>query len=210
LIFDLDGTIADTIPVCCAAFREAISRHTGRVLRDAEIVALFGPSEEGIIHGLVGDGWEACLESYLVAYEREHVACPAAFDGLSELLDGLRRRGLRLGVVTGKGARSAAITLRLLGLADQFDAVETGSPQGAVKPAALRRIAARWGLEPAQIAYLGDAPTDMYDARAAGVLPLAAAWASTADRAALQAAAPCRLFTGVDQFVEWSARHACA
>jgi phosphoglycolate phosphatase/pyrophosphatase PpaX len=210
VIFDLDGTLADTIPVCCAAFRAALREHTGRVWHDAEIVALFGPSEEGIIRDIVGDSWEQCLETYLAAYEREHVTCPDAFDGVSELLDGLRRCGIRLGVVTGKGARSAAISLRLLGLVDVFDPIETGSPDGAVKPDALRRIAAHWGLDPARIAYVGDAPTDVHDARDAGVLPLAAAWASTADREALEAAAPYRLFTGVDQFAEWIARHSCA
>jgi phosphoglycolate phosphatase/pyrophosphatase PpaX len=203
VIFDFDGTLADTVPVCCAAFRAAVRRHTGREFSDAEIVARFGPSEEGIIRDLVGDGWERCLAAYLDAYEHEHAACPAAFDGLAALLDDLRRRGVRLGLVTGKGARSAAISLRLLALDGTFDAVETGSPNGAVKPAALRRIARGWAVAPSRVAYVGDAPSDIHDARDAGLVPLAAAWAPAADRAALLAARPRATFTSVDQLATW-------
>jgi phosphoglycolate phosphatase/pyrophosphatase PpaX len=108
--------------------------------------------------------------------------------------------------VTGKGAESAAISLRLFELTQHFDIVESGSPAGSVKPEAIRRIVETWGFDPARVAYIGDAPNDVSEARAAGVVPLAAAWADLADRDALDARGPVATFGSVDEFSDWT-RH---
>ena len=48
-IFDLDGTLADTLPACFAAFRTACAKLGGPAYTDAQIRGLFGPSEEGMV-----------------------------------------------------------------------------------------------------------------------------------------------------------------
>ena len=53
VVFDFDGTIADTLPLCIAAFRQAVEPHAGRRVSDEEIIATFGPSEEGTIRALI-------------------------------------------------------------------------------------------------------------------------------------------------------------
>ena len=72
MIFDLDGTLAETLPVCFGAFREVFASYLGRSYDDAEIYALFGPSEEGILQQLLAERWESGLRDYLVAYDRLH------------------------------------------------------------------------------------------------------------------------------------------
>ncbi|MGH9174241.1 MAG: HAD family hydrolase [Vicinamibacterales bacterium] len=203
MIFDLDGTLADTIPVCCAAFRDVMIRQTGTEYSDVEIMARFGPSEEGIFQQLAGDAWRDCLADYLMTYEREHAACAEPFPGVPEMLELLAERALPVAIVTGKGADSAAISLRALGLDRHFTIVESGSPNGSVKPASIRRIVGRWGVDPATVAYVGDAPNDIDEARSAGVIPVAAAWAVTADRAALTAQDPAQLFGSVADLCRW-------
>lgn len=47
--FDLDGTLADTIPMCIKAFRNSVSPYTGHILNDEEIVKTFGLNEIGMI-----------------------------------------------------------------------------------------------------------------------------------------------------------------
>jgi len=79
MIFDLDGTLGDTLPVCFAAFRRALRGFSNRPYTDEEIAALFGPSEEGMIRQLVPDQWQACLKAYLVAYEEESAKKPNCF-----------------------------------------------------------------------------------------------------------------------------------
>ncbi len=205
VLFDLDGTLGDTIPVCWAAFRAALEEHQGRRYSDAEITAMFGPSEEGVFQRLVPDRWQACLQSFLAAYEREHDRCPVPFPGIEGVLRSLRSRGVRLGIVTGKGPGSAEISLRRFGLGGYFDAVETGSPEGGVKAALIRRLLRRWSLAPQEAAYIGDHPSDVRAASEVGVLPLAAAWATTADPEALHASGPACLFRTVEELSAWIA-----
>jgi phosphoglycolate phosphatase-like HAD superfamily hydrolase len=95
------------------------------------------------------------------------------------------------------------MTLKHLDLADSFDVVETGSPGGSVKPAAIRKVLVRWGAMPRQVAYVGDAPTDMEAAREAGVIPLAAAWLPTARPEALRAVSPAETFLTLQAFIHW-------
>lgn len=203
-IFDFDGTLADTLPVCFAASRRVGREFLGRDhMTEEEIRATFGPSEIGMIQRMVPDRWEAALEAFLDEYEAAHDACTAPFPGMEDALRLLRRRGVALAIVTGKGPPTMAISMRLLGLEDYFDVIETGSPEGNVKATLLRKVLARWGCEPRRVAYVGDAAVDVVEAREAGVIPLAAAWAATAKPEQLRAEAPHALFPTVDSFIDW-------
>ncbi|RIK42962.1 MAG: hypothetical protein DCC58_10310 [Chloroflexi bacterium] len=207
LIFDLDGTLCDTLPVCIAAFQDVFARYALRPYSADEIRALFGPDEAGIIQRVIGDDWEAGLAHYLDAYASAHDACPAPFKGLLPLLHDLQARDVPLALVTGKGAGSCAISLERLGLATFFSVVKTGSAAGAVKPQRIRAVLAHWGIPPEQVAYVGDAPTDVLDARACGVVALAAAWATSSDPTALAATQPAALFPTVADFARWVDRY---
>ena len=203
VLFDLDGTLADTLPLCIEAFRLAVEPATGRSLADAEIIATFGPSEEGTIHALAPQHYAESLAAYLRHYERLHAQYPAPFAGITALLQDLRDRGIRLGLVTGKGAESTRLSLRQLGLDEVFEVVETGSPLGPRKAEALRQVLRTWDLAPPEAVYIGDAPSDVSAARAAGVPVVAAAWAATADSEALQALQPDALADSVDALRAW-------
>ena len=166
-------------------------------------MATFGPSEDGIMQRLVPDRWQECLAAYLERYEREHAQCTAPFPGLEAVFALLQHRGARLAIVTGKGAVSAAISLRYLGVARYFDVVETGSPEGGIKPASIGRVLAHWAARPDEVAYVGDATADVDAARAAGVIALAAAWAATARAEELAARGPLATFPTVADFHAW-------
>ncbi len=203
VIFDLDGTLGDTLPVCYAAFRKVFRDHLGRDFSDQEIHSRFGPSEEGVIAGLVRDRTEAAVEDFFTHYEAEHRRCPAPFPGAAEALGELRDAGVRMAVVTGKGPRSAAISLRTLGLDPFFDLVEAGSPNGAVKADCMRRTLERWRLPAQVVAAVGDAPSDIRAARAVGAVPVGAVWASTAVPAALAAERPAALLDSYPALLAW-------
>ena len=207
VLFDVDGTLADSLPVCLSAFREAVQVFTGRVLTDSEIVARFGPTEEGMIQRLVPEQWERCLDVYLGAYRRALDEYPVALPAMTSALDRLRQRGLRLGVVTGKGYRSAVLTLDRLGLAGYFAVLEAGSPNGSIKSACIQRVLVHWGLGADRVAYVGDSASDVLAAREAGVVPLGAAWLPTTDAQALRAAAPHEIFDTLEAFIRWIEEH---
>ncbi len=199
LIFDMDGTLGDTIPSILIALRETFARFTGRVYSDDEIFAMFGPSEEGIIRRHVpAELFEPALQYFLDRYAELHADQP--FPGIRDLMSHLKERGYRIGVATGKGPKTASISMRAYGLDEFIDHLETGSAHGAVKPELIRRILANWGMPAAQAGYVGDTQSDMTDARAAGVLPLGAAWSRSSSITANDT--PYR-FTSVDALRTW-------
>lgn len=203
LIFDLDGTLADTLPVCFGAYRLAFAKYVDREWSDGELSELFGPSDEGVIRRVVPTHAEECLADYLTHYEQCHEGCPSPFAGIDALLARLRGAKRPLALVTGKGRRSTCISLRRLGLAHYFEQVEVGSPAGSVKADSIRRVVARWASAAPRVAYVADTPQDVVAARDAGVVSIAAAWADTASVAKLLAARPDALFTSVDALSAW-------
>jgi pyrophosphatase PpaX len=205
VIFDLDGTLGDTLPATFAAFRSVFRSRLGLEFKDAEIRAMFGPDEQGVFDRRIPHATEEALEAFHAAYEREAALCTVPFPGIVDLLNTLREREVACAVVTGKGRRSAATSLRLLGLDAYFPIVEAGSPHGAIKPAAMRNVLAAWGLSPECVAGIGDAPSDVRAAHALGMTALGAAWAPLTDASALRALEPAAVFDSVDEARTWFA-----
>jgi len=203
VIFDLDGTLADTLDVCIEAFQYAIKAHTGDHLNPAEVVALWGPTEEGVLRAAVGPEWEESVETFLSEYERLHVSVPEPFPGIRPLLEHLRTVGIPAAVVTGKGPRSAQISLEVLGIEDAFDAVEAGSIDGAIKAQKISHILERWGVPPAAVVYIGDHPHDAIEAHKAGTIAVAAAWSDHTDVEALRRSGPDEYFDSSRDFSAW-------
>jgi len=202
-IFDLDGTLADTLPACYAAFRAACERLDGPVYTNEQIRGLFGPSEEGMLQRAMPERWQEGLTVLLEEYQRHLTLCPPVFPSIGAALALLAQRGTPLALVTGKGPSTTTMSLTHFGLDGVFGMVETGSTQGMVKAEAIGRVVARWGVAPQHVIYVGDAVGDMEAARAAGVLPIGAAWASSAIADELAATKPHALFTDASDFRAW-------
>jgi phosphoglycolate phosphatase-like HAD superfamily hydrolase len=204
IIFDLDGTLANTLPLCIAAFRKSVEPLAGRALSDEEIIATFGPSEEGTIRLLLPDHYEQGMAGYLQHYALLHGMCPEPFPGIPELLNLLQEKGILIGMVTGKGPHSTVISLDRFSLRHFFEHVETGSSAGPVKAEGIAAILARWkDLDKQQVLYVGDAPGDVVASRKAGVAVAGAAWAETAEPGKLRAAQPDEIFYRIDDFKAW-------
>ena len=203
VIFDLDGTLADTLDLCIEAFQYAIKVHTGDHFSPTEVVALWGPTEEGVLRAAVGPEWEDSVETFLSEYERLHVSVPEPFPGIHPLLDHLCTVGLPLAVVTGKGPRSAQISLEVLGIEDAVGTVEAGSIDGAIKAQKISHIVEEWGVPPATVVYIGDHPHDAIEAHKAGTIAVAAAWSKHTDVEALRRSGPDEYFDSSRDFAAW-------
>lgn len=204
VIFDLDGTLGNTLPLCIAAFRSAIEPLLNRSLSDQEIIATFGPSEEGTIMALVPQYYDTGLANYLDFYRRLHVMCPKPFAGIEGLLIALKNKAVKIAMVTGKGKHSTQITLKEFGIAKYFEAIETGISSGPRKAEGIQNILALFkDIQKNEMIYVGDAPSDITASKLAGVPVIAAAWAETAAPEKLQALHPDRLFDHVGNFSRW-------
>ena len=151
-----------------------------------------------------GNG-EKCLASYYEEYESLHNSCREPFPGILALIQRLKDSGLRLGLVTGKGAGSLRISLRFTDLEDLFEHIETGCPHGPCKPEGIRKMLEEWSLSGNQILYVGDAPSDVRAAREAGVLIASVAWHDRTQAEHLRSLKPDYLFESVEEFAGWCA-----
>jgi len=176
LIFDLDGTITDTLPLCVRIYQMVFTEFAGVTLNTEQVVSMFGPNEEGVIRQVIPEHWEVPLERYIQLYEKHHDGGADVLPGVCELLDRLRKCGMNMALVTGKGPETTKITLEKLNLASYFPMVKTGSAGGSIKPRCIAEILREWQLPPSHVAYVGDAPSDVLDARQAGVYPITAGW----------------------------------
>ena len=203
IIFDLDGTLAHTLPICIKAYQEAFEHFTGRTFTEQEVTAHFGLTEAGIFQRVIPEHWEEGLNLYFEIYEKLHVECPTPFPGIIQALQLLRERGILMAVVTGKGEYTTTYTLKYLDIAQYFEHVEVGDANAIVKAIAIRKILTAWNMEPRFAAYIGDAYTDTEQATAAGVLPLGAAWCTTETLTYPGSIAPTITFSTVDNFIDW-------
>jgi len=203
VIFDLDGTIADTLPLCIAAFKKSIEPILNKEISEQEIIATFGPSEEGTIRKLIPAHEEAGVKSYLRYYQELHHTCPLPFPGILELLDFLKDKGIQLAMVTGKGVHSTKLSLAQFDLAHYFETLETGRPEGPNKANGIRNVLSRLKTDADETIYVGDAPSDITACREAGIRIAAAAWATTTNSEELDALNPDWLFKTTGQFKEW-------
>jgi pyrophosphatase PpaX len=206
MMFDLDGTLADTMPLCARTFQYIFKKFLGREISEAEIIQMFGPTEEGIIQNTIPDKAEEALACYVEKYREFHSICESPFEGISSMLEFLQKKDMKLAVVTGKGVESARISMEYLELDRFFSLVETGTPNGACKPEAFERVLNRWKLLPEEVGYVGDTPYDMQSARSVGLQPLGAGWApdSTVQKTTFNGFP---IFTTVDQLVVWLGNH---
>jgi HAD superfamily hydrolase (TIGR01509 family) len=178
IIFDLDGTLADTFPLIVSAWNAAVTPHTGRTYSDQEVIDRFGiPDPQMIRRELPGAAGETAVETYHAHYADRH-GIVSAFEGVNEMIAELRRRKVPLGLMTGKGRRSATITLEALGWGDTFGAVVTGDDIERQKPAPDGPLAAaaKLGVPAIECAFVGDSPADIGAAENAGMVAVAAAW----------------------------------
>ena len=205
VIFDIDGTLGDTIPLCIQAFRQTVEPLVHHPLTDEEIKATFGPNEAGTIKKLApGSDYNNAVNDFLHHYEALHSMCPQAFDGMVDLLETLKSKGVHLAVATAKGKESSEITLQHFGIASFFSMVKNGSLDGKQKPGDIEQIIQSFGdVTKEETIYVGDSPSDITDSRKAGVVAIAANWATTAEASALEKEQPDELFDKVSDFADW-------
>ena len=176
VLFDLDGTLADTAPDLGGALNRMRQR---RGLDPLALEALRPHASSGA-RGLIGAGfsiapghvdYDSLRDEFLDEYEAHLMRDSILFDGVPALLDAIEARGLAWGIVTNKGARFTLPLVGLLGLDARAGCVVCGdtTPHAKPHPAPLLEAARRIGLAPGQCVYVGDDERDMQAARSAGM-----------------------------------------
>ncbi|MCO1371697.1 phosphoglycolate phosphatase [Burkholderia multivorans] len=191
VLFDLDGTLADTAPDLAAAVNK-MQRVRG--LPETPLDALrrlASAGARGLLGGAFGitpdtPGYDAMRDEFLANYAADICVQTTLFPGIAEVLDELEARGVRWGIVTNKAMRLTAPLVELLGLASRAACVVGGdtTPHSKPHPAPLLHAAGLLALAPARIVYVGDDLRDIQAGYAAGMATVAAAYGYCGDGAA--------------------------
>lgn len=182
ILFDLDGTLADTAPDLAAAVNRL---RTDRGLAPTPY-ALLRPFASAGARGLIGTafklqptdaGYEELRVAFLDIYEAELVRESRLFDGIHSLLAELAEMTVSWGIVTNKAARFTEPLIPKIGL-QQAACVISGDTTAHPKPhpAPLLEAARRLQLAPGECWYVGDDLRDIQAGQAAGMPTIAAAW----------------------------------
>lgn len=206
VLFDYDGTLADTLGLSIRAFQTVFERYNRARLPHEEIIAMFGPTEEEIVRvGLLEPAAAAqAIEDYYQVYEEGHRAGISADSEIARMLQELRSKGIRLGVVTGKSRRAFEISSQALGLPDVWDAVVTGDDVDRPKPdpEGIHRALRLLDVPKEHALFLGDSAADIEAGRRAGIRTFAVQWMNVS-QSALFGEPPERIFTKVGEFKAW-------
>jgi HAD superfamily hydrolase (TIGR01549 family) len=179
VIFDMDGTLFDSMDPVTNGFIETILAAGGPRYSAQEIIAAFargwaGPMLTQLLGRPVSDGELADYHARLDA----SCAGLAPYGGTNEALDELHASGVRLGLFTGADRRSVEILLGRTSMQGRFEIATGGDEVRRAKPApdGVVLTCRRLDVRPAAAAYVGDSPADMQAARAAGVRAIGAGW----------------------------------
>jgi phosphoglycolate phosphatase len=176
VLFDLDGTLADTAPDLGFALNQ---QRLARGMPELPIEAVRSQASSGA-RGLLRigfniepgqNGYDAMRDEFLDIYERNLSRNTRLFPGVSALLEQVERRGLRWGIVTNKAERFTFPLLRALTLMDRAACVICGdtTPNPKPHPAPLLAAAEKLGTPARQCIYVGDDERDVQAGHAAGM-----------------------------------------
>lgn len=182
VLFDLDGTLADTAPDLVAAVAR-LRKRLGLPETDlSHLPALAGRGAVALMRAGIPEldehEREAWRETYLDDYLEHCWVASRAFDGVEDLLERLQLMGLVLGVVTNKIERLARPVIERAGWKHVFGSVIAGDSVSRPKPAAdpVLEACRQLGVDPAAALFVGDDERDVQAGRAAGTRTAAAAW----------------------------------
>lgn len=181
VLFDLDGTLADTAPDLGHALNLQRERHGLAPLAQEIIRPYASHGTRGLFEigfGLTPEDarFDPMREEYLELYTANLCRLTQLFPGIAALLEALEERNIHWGVVTNKPARFTEPLLEQLGLIGRAASIVSGDtcPHPKPHPEPLLCAARDIGVAPQHCLYVGDAERDIEAARAAGMPALIA------------------------------------
>jgi len=200
LLFDLDGTLVDSVDLILASARHAFEGYRGRRPTDADWIAGIGKPLRVQLEELAErpEDVEPLFLRYRQFFRVNHDAMTRPFPGAVEVVASLRAAGHPVGVVTAKWVEPAWRSLRHTGLAPHVEAVVGADSLAEHKPdpAPVRLALSQLGRAPEEALLLGDSPHDVAAGNAAGVATAAALWGA-GPREVLSAAGPRHLLSDI-------------
>lgn len=181
-MFDLDGTLADTLTPIAAAANHMLAELGLKRRAVDEYRYLAGQGLEALIRNTLPEGERHRMDEgrpiYQAHYARHGMSLTRPYPGVTEMLGELSRRGIVMAVLSNKPHEAVVECLEGLFPGVQFSAVMGITPGSPIKPdpAGALGIARELGIEPGRWMYVGDTAADMRTGRGAGMFTVGVTW----------------------------------
>jgi pyrophosphatase PpaX len=180
VLFDLDGTLLDSIELILASYHHTIAHHGLPPQTDASILAGLGTPLDAQLRRWTTDvdAIPAMIETYREHNFAVHDAMVRPYPGVTEIVHELRGAGAKLAVVTSKRRDGTRRGLASLGLEDAFDLLVCADDVERAKPhpEPVWRALEGLGVAAEHAVFVGDSTHDMESGRAAGVHTVGVLW----------------------------------
>lgn len=182
VVFDLDGTLIDSLPDLAAAVNQMLGEEGLTALDDDSIKPMIGDGAGMLVRrafdargGLPGPDVAPYLKRFLDLYEPRSAELTRPWQGVPETLAALKARGLKLGVCTNKPTKATHDILRVLHLSQYFDIVVGGDDVPAIKPnpGHVHAVLDKLGALPSAAVMVGDSINDVLAGKGAGLAVIA-------------------------------------
>ncbi len=182
VLFDLDGTLADTAPDLVYALNLALNDHEFASVPYEQVFHSASHGSLAMVHAArpeLTDTLKAKIQQRLLFHYRNNLGVKSVlFQGMTELLSTLDNKGLPFGIVTNKHAQFCRPLMDAMGLTPRLKSIISGDSTAHSKPhtAPMLLAAQQLSCRPQEILYLGDAERDLLAAQAANMQGGIALW----------------------------------
>lgn len=183
-VFDMDGTVSDTINSIAYFANNALEKYGLKGFTPDDYKIMVGNGASILVRRMVeGNGctdeevYQKVLKEYNTTYDNDFLYLTAPYDGILELLDALRARGILTAVLSNK-PHSTTLKVANALFGDRFDVVFGQREGKPIKPdpTVLKEILADWGISPDECLYLGDTGTDMQTGKGGNAFTVGVLW----------------------------------
>jgi phosphoglycolate phosphatase len=184
VIFDLDGTLADTLDDLTDSLNRVLGGEGLPVHDYAVVMRMVGHGIRSLVANALPldqrteETIARCLARFILDYEDHCLVKTRLYDGVRQLVSTLRADAVKLAVFSNKADKPTQRIVDALIGSSTFEVIIGAQPGIPLKPdpAGALHISTRFGVAPERIAYLGDSPVDMLTATAAGMVPIGVLW----------------------------------
>ena len=206
-VFDLDGTLLNTIKTINHYLNFALSSYDLPPVSESDTMSFVGDGAVKLIERAISrvDAdtklFDGIYKTYNDAYNASPFFLTEAYDGIKECIASLKRKGIKLAVLSNKPDFAVKATVSKY-FPESFDAVRGGREGIPLKPCpdALLEIINEMKVAQAETVYIGDSEQDVFTAKNAGVLSVGVTW-GFAGEAAFDLAAPDVVVTSPEQLL---------
>ena len=184
-IFDLDGTVLDTVHTIAYYGNYALSKHGIEPIEDKEYNYFAGNGAVNLIkralkfrNCLTDEVFEKVFKDYNTAYNADTSYLTAPFEGIKETLDAIKAQGIKMAILSNKPHFATCGVINSLFGAGYFDCVYGQRESVPIKPdpTAVYEIIEECGVKPEDCLYIGDTGTDMKTGKNANLYTVGVTW----------------------------------